>query len=77
MNVLVYTHEFPPFLGGLVTSSYKLVKGLHARGFDVSALVPSYGKVDREVDRAIEAGVTRIPLQTGEERVQMPALEAL
>lgn len=62
MNVLVYTHEFPPFLGGLATSSYKLVKGLHARGFDVSALVPSYGKGDREVDRAIEAGVTRIPL---------------
>lgn len=62
MKVLVYTHEFPPFLGGLATTSYKLVKGFIDSGIEVSALVPSYNNDEKEVDRALSCNVRRIPL---------------
>lgn len=61
MKVLIYTHEFPPFLGGLATSSFKLVKGLAAEGFDVVGLVPGYGSDDKTVDAQLPVDVVRIP----------------
>ena len=33
MEILVYTHEFPPFQGGLATTSYKLAKGFQEKAF--------------------------------------------
>lgn len=63
MKILIYTHEFPPFLGGLATTSYKLSKGLNLRdNIDVYVLAPSYGKADKEIDKEFEGDITRIPI---------------
>lgn len=62
MKILIYTHEFPPFKGGLATSSIKLLRGLSANGFSVVALVPSYGPRDKDYDRLLPACIRRIPL---------------
>lgn len=61
MKILVYTHEFPPFLGGLATTSYKLAKGFSDSGLDASVLAPGYGAGDKEIDESLSAGVLRIP----------------
>jgi len=61
MKVLIYTHEFPPFLGGLATTSLKLARGLLASGLGVSVLAPGYGKSVHEGDGGLGVGVTRIP----------------
>ncbi|MBI2485389.1 MAG: glycosyltransferase family 4 protein [Deltaproteobacteria bacterium] len=61
MRVLVYTHEFPPFLGGLATSSFKLVKGISEAGLEVAALVPGYSSEDKEIDKTLSSKIIRIP----------------
>lgn len=61
MKVLIYTHEFPPFLGGLATTSYKLAKGISESGIEVAVLAPSYGTEDKSVDSNLGARVIRIP----------------
>lgn len=61
MKVLIYTHEFPPFLGGLATTSLKLAGGLASSGLDVSVLAPGYGKSAHEGDGNLGVRVTRIP----------------
>ena len=61
MKVLIYTHEFPPFLGGLATTSLKLASGLLASGLEVSVLAPGYGKSAHEGDQGLGVRVTRIP----------------
>ena len=62
MKVLVYTHEFPPFLGGLATTSLKIVEGLSAESNDLVAVVPSYGSGQKEIDRKINCEIKRVPL---------------
>ena len=62
MKLLIYSHEFPPFQGGLATASIKLDQSLAERKFDVTALVPSYGRIDHTVDDSLQATVRRIPL---------------
>ena len=61
MKVLVYTHEFPPFLGGLATTSYKLAKGTSDAGIQVTAIVPGYSSKDREIDKTLGCKILRIP----------------
>lgn len=61
MKVLIYTHEFPPFLGGLATTSLKLARGLESSGLEVSVLAPGYGKSGHDADGALGVPVTRIP----------------
>ena len=61
MKILILTHEFPPFLGGLATTSYKLAKGLSEAGLNTTVLSPSYGVGDKNVDSSIDAQVYRIP----------------
>jgi len=50
MKILIYTHEFPPFLGGLATTSQKLATGFSKAGLDVTVLAPRYSKQDKEID---------------------------
>ena len=60
MKVLVYTHEFPPFQGGLATTSYKLAKGFQQAGIDTTVLAPSYSEEDAEADRNFDFAVRRM-----------------
>jgi len=60
MKILIYTHEFPPFLGGLATTSYKLAKGI-ASTTEVVVLAPSYSSNDKAVDQSLPCKVVRVP----------------
>ena len=62
MKVLLYSHEFPPFLGGLATTSLKLAEGISNKGNDLTALVPSYGGEQKAFDDASDFNIKRIPL---------------
>ena len=62
MKVLVYTHEFPPFLGGLATTSLKLVKGLSHGKNSLIAVVPGYGPDQEKIDRELDCEIKRVPL---------------
>lgn len=77
MKLLIYTHEFPPFLGGLASSSYKLVKGLSLSGHDVVALVPAYSLSDKEIDKTLNNKTIRIPLIKNKSTRMIPFLEYL
>lgn len=61
MKILIYTHEFPPFLGGLATTSNKLSKGMAESEMDVLVLAPAYSSEDRNVDNKLPCRVIRIP----------------
>lgn len=61
MKLLIYTHEFPPFLGGLATTSHKLAKGISESGIEVVVLAPSYSSKDIEVDENLPCRVIRVP----------------
>ncbi|MCG8651495.1 MAG: hypothetical protein MI861_16760, partial [Pirellulales bacterium] len=61
MKILLYTHEFPPFLGGLATTSHKLAKGFSESGVNTVVLAPSYGGRDRDIDSSLNSSVYRIP----------------
>ncbi len=60
MKLIIYTHEFPPFLGGLATTSYKLAKGISESGIEVVVLAPSYSSKDKEVDEGLSCQVIRV-----------------
>ncbi len=60
MKVLIYTHEFPPFLGGLATTSYKLARGIGDAGLRVTVLAPEYSTNDRELDNGFNFRVIRM-----------------
>jgi len=62
MKILIYTHEFPPFLGGLATTSYKLARVISEAGLEVAALVPSYSFKDGEIDKTLPYKIARMPL---------------
>lgn len=61
MKILIYTHEFPPFLGGLATTSHKLAKGIAESELDVLVLAPAYSNNDRAIDSELPCDVIRIP----------------
>lgn len=63
MKILIYTHEYPPFLGGLATTSYKLNRGLSSK-YDLQTFVlaPSYGNTDKDIDKELGGNIKRIPL---------------
>ncbi len=62
MKILVYTHEFPPFLGGLATTSMKLVEGLSNHADGLIAIVPDYGKNQDSIDKKLNCTIKRVPL---------------
>lgn len=61
MKLLIYTHEFPPFLGGLATTSYKLAKGIGESAIEVVVLAPGYSFNDKSVDENLPTKVIRVP----------------
>ena len=61
MKILIYTHEFPPFLGGLATTSFKLSKGIGSSGIETVVLAPGYSLKDKTVDETLNCKVIRIP----------------
>lgn len=60
MKVLIYTHEFPPFQGGLATTSYKLAKGFQKAGVHTTVLAPTYSKEDYITDKNFDFTVSRM-----------------
>jgi len=60
MKVLIYTHEFPPFLGGLATTSLKLARGISGSGIETVVLAPSYGGKDKEIDGKLGCRIIRV-----------------
>ena len=60
MKVLIYTHEFPPFQGGLATTSYKLAKGFQEAGVHTTVLAPTYSKEDHVADKDFNFAVSRM-----------------
>ncbi|NIP37783.1 MAG: glycosyltransferase family 4 protein [Candidatus Dadabacteria bacterium] len=50
MKILIYTHEYPPFLGGLATTSSKLANGISGSAHEVTVLAPSYSSDDKNYD---------------------------
>jgi len=61
MKILIYTHEFPPFLGGLATTSYKLAKGIGTSKIEVVVLAPGYSSDDKTADKDLPCKVIRVP----------------
>jgi len=61
MKVLLYTHEFPPFLGGLATTSMKLARGISGSGIDTVVLAPGYGRENGVLDKRLGCRVIRVP----------------
>ena len=75
MKVLVYTHEFPPFQGGLATTSYKLAKGFQKAGIDTTVLAPSYSKEDAVADGNFDFTVKRMNALTKNHGAPSPVKE--
>ena len=46
MNILIYTHEFPPFQGGIATSS-KMIADILSSENNLMVCCPSYGEKTR------------------------------
>ena len=77
MKVLIYTHEFPPFLGGLSTTSYKLAKGTSGAGLEVTVLAPGYSARDKELDREFNFRVVRMRGLARNHGIPSPIKEAV
>ncbi len=77
MKVLIYTHEFPPFLGGLATTSLKLGKGIREAGLEVTVLAPQYSSQDRDLDKYFNFRVVRMGKLTRNHGIPSPIKEAV
>ncbi len=75
MKVLIYTHEFPPFPGGLATESQKLATGFSKAGLDVTVLAPRYSKQDKEIDAEYKFRVKRMTGLTRNHGIPSPIKE--
>ncbi len=75
MKVLLYTHEFPPFQGGLATTSYKLAKGFQKAGIDTTVLAPTYSKTDSIADRDFDFTISRMGILSKNHGVPSPVRE--
>ncbi len=60
MKLLLYTHEFPPFLGGLAKTSLKLATGLSDAGLNVIVLAPRYQGTDKQIDGEFRFQIKRM-----------------
>ena len=75
MKVLLYTHEFPPFQGGLATTSYKLAKGFAEAGIDTTVLAPGYSEEDASTDGNFDFAVRRMGALTRNHEAPSPVKE--
>lgn len=75
MKVLIYTHEFAPFLGGLGTTSLNLATGLSKAGLDITVLAPQYPEYEKQRDRAYPFEVKRMGVNTRNHGVPTPVKE--
>src|SRR3989304_1306919 len=76
MKVLIYTHEFPPFLGGLATESYMLGNGISQAGLDVTVLAPLYSAQDKDLDNSLNFRVVRMGRFARNHGIPSPIKEA-
>jgi len=60
MKILIYTHEYKPFIGGVAIYNDELAKGLAKLGQDVIVLAPRYSKEDKLNDRKRDFQVVRM-----------------
>ena len=59
-KVLIYTHEFPPYLGGVGSFLSMMAHALHDRGLEIRVLAPSYGAEDKNIDKNAPFDIKRI-----------------
>lgn len=76
MKVLIYTHEFPPFLGGLAKTSFKLAGGFSEAGLDVIVLAPRYSDTDKESDSEYKFRIKRMTGLSRNHGIPSPLPEA-
>jgi len=76
MKVLIYTHEFPPFLGGLATTSYRLANGFSEAGLKVTVLAPRYSDMDKEIDIEYKFQIKRMTRLSRNHGIPSPLPEA-
>lgn len=64
MKILVYTHEFYPFSGGIANWTLEIVKGLKNLEQDVTVLAPKYNNKKKPYDlpELREVRIKRMPL---------------
>lgn len=62
MKILIYTHEFIPWRGGVATYNYELAKGLSDLGNEVIVLAPKYYPEDTTLDKKMTFTVVRTTL---------------
>ncbi len=62
MKILVYTHEFYPFSGGVANWTLEIVKGLNNLGQDVTVLAPEYNKRQYDLPELREVRIKRMPM---------------
>ena len=62
MKILIYTHEFIPWAGGVATYNYELAKGLSELDQDVVVLAPRHSNEDVILDKKMPFKVVRANL---------------
>lgn len=62
MKILIYTHEFIPWRGGVATYNYELAMGLSDLGHEVIVLAPKYYPEDATLDKKMTFTVVRTTL---------------
>ena len=62
MKILIYTHEFYPFSGGIANWTLEIVKGLKNLGQDVTVLAPKYNKKPYCLPELRAVRIKRMPL---------------
>ena len=65
MRILIYTHEFLPWGGGVATYNYELASGLSELGHEVVVLAPYYSDKDSVSDKELPFSVVRMSLPIG------------
>jgi glycosyltransferase involved in cell wall biosynthesis len=77
MKVLIYTHEFPPFLGGLAKTSFMLASGFSEAGLDVIVLAPRYSDTYKEIDSEYKFRIKRMTGLSRNHGIPSPLPEAV
>lgn len=78
MKVLIYTHRFPPSLGGIQTMSYLLARGLQDSGKDITVLAPGTSAGPEAEDSSYRFTIVRIPFAGKKELMKwLPPLKYL
>lgn len=74
MKILIYTHEFAPFLGGLATTSLRIATGLSQRGYEVIVLAPNYSESE-SIDNNFDFKIERMSFLTRNHGIPTPIKE--